>query len=205
MLIRFILLGDARRSSTRPQRKAYVRSGTCSLPHFYVYSCLYLQPHGNIIPLKGDVTSSSSLASLVEHITKDVGYVNLVIANSGIGGADRPSMPPESSISALRTHLFSVSNEAFTNTFAVNTTAVFYTTVAFLELLDAGNKRGNVSQKSQVIATSSIGGFNRRPMAGFAYGASKAAVTHLMKSLASYLVPFDIRCNVLAPGCKCNL
>jgi NAD(P)-dependent dehydrogenase (short-subunit alcohol dehydrogenase family) len=67
--------------------------------------------------------------------------------------------------------------------------------------LDAGNKKGNVEQKSQVIATSSIGGFNRVPLAGFAYGTSKAAATHLMKQFATSLAPHDIRSNVIAPGC----
>jgi NAD(P)-dependent dehydrogenase (short-subunit alcohol dehydrogenase family) len=73
--------------------------------------------------------------------------------------------------------------------------------VAFLKLLDLGNKNGNVKQKSQVIAISSIGAFNRVPLAGFAYSASKAAVIHLMKQFATALVPWDIRSNVIAPGC----
>lgn len=67
-------------------------------------------------------------------------------------------------------------------------------------LLDAGNKKGNVEQKSQVIATSSIGGFNRNVPGGFAYGQSKAATTHMMKQLATNLAPFGIRSNILVPG-----
>ena len=51
--------------------------------------------------------------------------------------------------------------EDYTQTFNVNTSAVWYTIVAFLGLLDEGNKKGNVEQKSQIIATTSIGGFNR--------------------------------------------
>lgn len=79
---------------------------------------------------------------------------------------------------------------------------MFNTAAAFLELLDAGNKRGNLKQKSQIIATSSIGAFNRNPLVGFAYGGSKAAVIHIIKQLSSYLGQFDIRANVIAPGCK---
>ena len=89
---------------------------------------------------------------------------------------------------------------AYNETFAVNVSAVFFTIVAFLGLLDEGNKKGNVEQKSQVIATSSIGGFERVVPAGYAYGQSKAAVTSLMKQLATQLVPYDIRSNVIAPG-----
>lgn len=32
----------------------------------------------------------------------------------------------------------------------------------------AGNKHGNVEQKSQVVATSSIGGFNKQNTGGYA-------------------------------------
>ncbi|KAI9764253.1 MAG: hypothetical protein M1835_007608 [Candelina submexicana] len=63
-----------------------------------------------------------------------------------------------------------------------------------------GNKKGNVEQQSQVIATSSIGAYNRVPAAGFAYGGSKAAVIHMMKQLATKFAGFGIRANVLAPG-----
>ena len=92
--------------------------------------------------------------------------------------------------------------EDFTHTYHVNTSAVFFSIVAFLGLLDAGNKKGNVEQKSQVIATSSIGGFNRLPFAGYAYQSSKAAATHMMKIFATALVPHGIRSNIIAPGCK---
>ncbi|TGO45589.1 hypothetical protein BCON_0380g00070 [Botryotinia convoluta] len=70
----------------------------------------------------------------------------------------------------------------------------------FLNLLDKGNKKGNVEQKSQVVATSSIGGFNRKAPGGLIYGQSKAATTHLMKQLGTQLAPYDIRCNTIAPG-----
>lgn len=96
--------------------------------------------------------------------------------------------------------------EDFTAVYNVNTTAVFYNVIAFLELLDNGNKKGNMgSVKSQVVTTSSIAGFNRNARAGFAYISSKAAVTHIMKVLSTFMVPYGIRFNVLAPGCKCLL
>ena len=79
---------------------------------------------------------------------------------------------------------------------------MFFSIVAFLKLLDVGNKEANVEQASQVIATSSIAGFNRRITGGYAYGQSKAATTLLMKQMATTLVPYGIRSNVLAPGRK---
>lgn len=43
-------------------------------------------PHGNIIPIPGDVTSKESLLSVAERIRSDVGYLNLLVANAGMGG-----------------------------------------------------------------------------------------------------------------------
>lgn len=157
-------------------------------------------PHGNIIPLVGDTTSKDSLHSIVTHIEKEVGYVNVVIANSGILGPQTSSITPNSSLQEFQSTLWNTSFEDYTQTFAVNTSAVYYTIVAFLGLLDAGNKKGNVEQRSQVIATSSIAGFNRNTPGGYAYGQSKAATTLLMKELATSLVPYSIRANVIAPG-----
>lgn len=162
-------------------------------------------PHGNIIPLVGDVTSKEDLSSIVSKIKEEVGYVNVLIANSGIAGPQSLSIKPETSLKDFQAALWEQSFDDYTQTFAVNASSVFFTVVAFLELLDAGNKKGNVEQKSQVIATSSIGGFNRNAPGGSAYGQSKAATTHLMKQLATQLVPYDIRANVLAPGRKLSL
>merc|ERR1711939_869819 len=75
-----------------------------------------------------------------------------------------------------------------------------YGEASFLSFLTREIRKETSSKKSQVIATSSIGGFNRAVPGGFAYGQSKAATTHLMKQLATGLAPFGIRSNTLAPG-----
>lgn len=164
-----------------------------------------------IIPLVGDVTSQESLSSIVKKIQSEVGYINLLIANSGIAGPI-PSQNPSTytSVSDLRNSFLGPGAEAsgqegferFVDTFRVNNAAVWYTIIQFLELLDEGNKKGNVVQKSQVIATGSIGAFLRVVKSGYAYGETKAAVTHMCKQLATGLAPFGIRCNALAPGRK---
>lgn len=158
-------------------------------------------PHGNITPLVGDVTSKDALQSIVSHIGKEVGYINVLIANSGIEGPASTSITPETSLEDYQSALWNQPFDEYTDTFAVNTSAVFFCIVAFLKLLDAGNKKGNLEQKSQVIATGSIAGFNRGiPWGGYAYGQSKAATTLLVKQMATNLVPYDIRANLVAPG-----
>jgi NAD(P)-dependent dehydrogenase (short-subunit alcohol dehydrogenase family) len=157
----------------------------------------------NIIPLIGDVTSKESMASVVNHIKSEIGYINLLIANSGVGGPQASKAITEStSIEEFAEIYGSPSFEEMSKTFEVNTVAVMICVTAFLPLLDAGNKKGNLEQKSQIIATSSIGGFNRKIPAGFVYGQSKAATTHLVKQMATQLTQWNIRANALAPGCE---
>lgn len=159
-----------------------------------------------VIPLQGDVTNLDSLLELSTSIESSTGYVNLVVANAGMMGP-RPlkaspgsSTPP--SLADYRAHALKAPMEDFTRTYAVNNTAVHYTALAFLNLLDAGNAKQNMGADwcSQIIATSSIGGFSRMSGASFAYNSSKAAVTHMMKMMSTAFAPYKIRCNVLAPG-----
>lgn len=156
----------------------------------------------NIVPIQCDVTNQEQLQSAAKCIQDDVGYINLLVANSGVSGPSG-NVPKGASIAELQETLFKIPIADFTNTYHVNCSAVFYTVVAFLGLLEKGNSLSSYQGgRSQVIATSSIGSFNRRITSGFAYGTSKAATTMLMKVLATYLAPYRIRCNVLCPGCK---
>ena len=159
-------------------------------------------PHENIIPIVGDVTSKDSLKSAADRVQAETGYINLIIANSGVGGPQSTNITPQSSFEEFQSTMWEMDFQDYSNTFVVNTSAVWFSIIAFLNLLNAGNKKGNIEQKSQAIVTSSIGGFNRRVPGGYAYGQSKAAVTHMMKQLATNLVPYGIRANVIAPGCK---
>lgn len=157
----------------------------------------------NIIPLAGDVTSKEALASIVSTIQLEIGYINVLIANSGTLGPQAEIPQPEiKTVADFQKAYGETPSDDVTNTFKLNTTAVWYTIMAFLGLLDEGSKKGNVEQKSQVISTGSIGAFNRTVPGGYPYGQSKAATTHMMKQLATGLAPLGIRSNVLAPGCK---
>ncbi|KAJ4152926.1 hypothetical protein LMH87_009444 [Akanthomyces muscarius] len=107
---------------------------------------------------------------------------------------------PSWDLSTLQERMWKPDVDQFAETFRVNNAGAFYTAVAFMELLDEGNKRGDISQKSQVIFTTSIAGYSRSPAAGFSYAASKAGVTHMTKQLATTFAPYKIRVNAIAPG-----
>ena len=151
------------------------------------------------------MTSKESLQAAASKIREAHGYINVLLPNAGINGPSLATLPSNPSLADISSHLLSWTNADFDKTFSVNTTGMFFTVAAFLELLDEGNKRGDLKQKSQIIATSSIGGFNRRPLVGFAYGGSKAAAIHIAKQLSTYLGPYGIRSNVIAPGCKFSI
>jgi len=170
-----------------------------------------------LAPLECDVTSKQSLQSAVDVVAAAHGYVNLVIANSGVPGP-LAGYDPSLSVSDLRKKLFEgVEPDAMTAAYHVNATGALFTILAFLELLDEGNKRAVAgdgfgkpdkegaevpSVQSQVIVTASISAYMRGRWSAPSYVGSKAAVLQLSKQAASMLSPYGIRVNALAPGCK---
>jgi len=154
-----------------------------------------------IIPLVGDVTSTDSLSKLTDHISRETGFINLLCCNSGTMEPRIGVSSAEVPVAEFRKRCMALDPADWNTTFATNSTAVAFTTFAFLELLDAGNRKGNCEgRKSQVLVTTSIAGFLRVPAGLGAYPASKAAATHLIKGLAGTLVPYSIRVNGIAPG-----
>ncbi|CVL11129.1 related to gluconate 5-dehydrogenase [Fusarium proliferatum] len=161
--------------------------------------------HGRIYPIVADVSSKDSLAAAVEQVHQREGHINVLIANSGMIGPNVAKLfsgGETPSLDKLREALWDVPMEDFTQTMNLNVTAAFYTVVAFLDLLAKGNASRDRTglPSSQVIITTSISAFSRKPAAGFAYSASKAAATHLVKQLSTCFAPYKIRCNAIAPG-----
>ena len=165
--------------------------------------------NGTIKPIVGDVTDKESLTKIADQVRQEQGYINLLYANAGVTGPKHGAMLKEThkdgskpTVAEFQKLMFEPAIDDFTFASHVNCSAVFYTAIAFLDLLDAGNKKQNVAQDSQIIVTSSIAGFMRQLSAGFAYNTSKAATTHLVKLLSTYFsqAGFRIRANVVAPG-----
>ena len=158
----------------------------------------------SVIPLCADVTKKDDLTRIAETVRKDIGYINLLVANAGMTGPTLTNLKSNPTISEFVSYVWKTSSEEFNAVYDLNCTAVFHTIVAFLELLDKGNKT-TYSCKSQVVATASTASFLRQPRAGFAYTSSKAALVSMMKSLSSFCVPWGIRFNSLAAGREFSL
>ncbi|KAG1743178.1 NAD(P)-binding protein [Suillus paluster] len=106
---------------------------------------------GKLIPLQGDITSRQSLTKLAETVRARHGYIDLLVNNAGIARNILPVRLPSPldgpadaspSIKAFQNVLWDTGSPAgFAETFDTNVTAVYFTTVAFLELLHLGNLR----------------------------------------------------------------
>lgn len=157
--------------------------------------------HANITGICGDVTSQAFLQEAADQVRRERGHVHLVVANAGASGPGFLGLSPEASIEEFVAHAWKTPMSDITSVFELNYTAVYYTALAFMTLLDAGNRaRFKPSVRSQVIVTASTASFLRKIRVGLGYSGSKAAVVSLTKALASMCVPYNIRFNAIAPG-----
>jgi len=124
------------------------------------------------------------------------------VTNAGMSGPMLDDLKPRYTLKDYVEHEWKVPIDDFTATYNLNLGGLYYTIIAFLELLDEGNKHKGVYNggKSQVIATASTASFLRHPRAGYAYLSSKAGVISLIKTMSSFCVPWGIRFNTIAAG-----
>jgi NAD(P)-dependent dehydrogenase (short-subunit alcohol dehydrogenase family) len=185
-----------------------------------------VDPSGKIVvSVQCDVTSTKDVEAVVEKVTKEIGKVDVLVNNAGVGGPDHKAVYTANTIEEV-SKTFLDAESAWTQAFAINAFAPVRVAAAFLPLLQAGNvARGWASGKmqgssalrnrtkaagidesdlrtSQIITVASIAGQNRIMTVGMPYAGSKAAVLAEMKVMANFLGPWGIRCNVICPGSK---
>lgn len=128
-------------------------------------------------------------------------HINLLITASGISGPKGD--PSTSSAEELKTRLFSEDQQEWADTYNTDVTAVYFTTVAFLPLLQAATKASKETgghYHPSVIVISSMSGIMNHAQGHFAYNAAKAATVHLSKMMAHEFKETGIRVNSIAPG-----
>lgn len=153
--------------------------------------------HGNIIPIgPTDVRSKDDLQQLVSEIEAREGYLSLVVAAAGIPGPKEPR-PDTDDAKEFKKQLWdSESVDEWNETFNSDVTSVYWTTLAFLPLLQAAPK----DHYSSTIVISSMSGMMRHSQAHFSYNAAKAATAHLSKMMSKEFAGFGVRVNSIAPG-----
>ena len=118
---------------------------------------------GSIIPIGPcDVRSKSDLDSLVSKIEAKESYLTLVVAAAGVSGPK--SAPDTSDAVELKKKLWEEPSEEWNETYNSDVTSVFFSTVAFLPLLQKGVQNGHTSS---VIVISSMSGLMRDSQAHF--------------------------------------
>jgi NAD(P)-dependent dehydrogenase (short-subunit alcohol dehydrogenase family) len=154
---------------------------------------------GKIIPCSTcDVTNKSDLEKLAAEIGAKEKYINVLITAAGISGSKVE--PDDKDAEDLRKKLWEgESVEAWNSTYQTNVTAVYFTTVAFLPLLQAATEvHGHLS--ASVIVISSISGIMRHAQGHFSYNAAKGGTVQLTKLMSAEFQKVRIRVNSIAPG-----
>lgn len=126
---------------------------------------------GQIVPLGPcDVRKKADLQRIVEELQTREKHINLLICNAGVAGPK--AEPDHQDADNLKKKLWeNESVEEWQQTYETDVTSVYFTTVAFLPLLQAGIKpRGPLEQfGASVIVTSSMSGLMRHAQGHFSY------------------------------------
>lgn len=144
------------------------------------------------------MTKKADLESLVAEVSKKEKYISLLVCNAGVSG---PKAEPDSEqASELKETLFEEESfEQWSETYNTNVSSVYFTTVAFLPLLQAAKEsHGHLSPS--VIVISSMSGIMSHAQGHFSYNAAKGATIHLSKMMSYEFKKAGIRVNSIAPG-----
>ncbi|KAI5202362.1 NAD(P)-binding protein [Aureobasidium subglaciale] len=157
--------------------------------------------HGEIIPTTSigniDVTKKADLEKLVKQIEEKEKCIHLL----GVPGPK--AEPDKSEAGELKDKLWQgESVEEWNDTYSTDVTSVYFTTVAFLPLLQAAVEPKGPGERfsASVITTSSMSGIMRHAQGHFAYNTAKGATVHLTKLMSSEFMKLGVRVNSIAPG-----
>ncbi len=125
-----------------------------------------------------DITEHHLVKQKIIAVSKEIGCPSVLINNAGI-------------FHEALIHMTSL--DMVKRIFEINVNAVFYITQLVTKLMMRNKIKGSIINISSVSAHDGVEGQS-------AYGASKAAVESLSKSIARELGRFGIRINCIAPG-----
>lgn len=145
------------------------------------------------------MTSKGDLTRLYSMLSSKESHLDILITASGIAGPK--ASPDTSSAKDLKERLFSESQNGWADTYNTDVTAVYFTSVAFLPLLQASmSSAGRKQFHPSIIVISSMSGMISHAQSHFSYNAAKAGTVHLSKMMAHEFKETGIRINSIAPG-----
>jgi NAD(P)-dependent dehydrogenase (short-subunit alcohol dehydrogenase family) len=130
----------------------------------------------------GDVGSEAGIAALVGEVQKRTNRLHILVNNAGTSwGEPLDSFP----------------YRGWAKVLDVNVTGLFHLTRELLKMLEASASAGD---PARIINLGSVMGTQPLADDAYSYTASKAAVHHLTRTLASELASRNITVNAFAPG-----
>jgi len=137
---------------------------------------------GKAICAPMDVTDEASVVSAFDRAEAEVGPIDTLVANAGIGGGGRSTQMPAAD---------------FAQIMSVNTLGAFLTVREAGKRMIANGSRERQNGRILIVASAAA----HTPVAGLAaYNASKAGAAMLGRSLAAEWVRQGINVNVMCPG-----
>ena len=141
-----------------------------------------LSERGTCIPIAADLSTEAGAKALAHAVGEREDALHVLVNNAGANwGAPYEEYP----------------DSAWDKVLALNVKGVFHLTRFCTPLLEKGVHEGD---PARVINIGSIDGIQAPALETYAYSASKAAVHHMTKVLASKLAPRNITVNAVAPG-----
>lgn len=132
-----------------------------------------------------DVADTGLLARTIDDVSKRMGRLDIVFANAGLSAGSGPLTEAGS--------LAGVDLSRWKGLLEINLTSVFVT-------IRAASAHMMRRRSGRIIVTASIAGMRGERMCGYAYAATKAAVSNLVRQSSIELSPHGVTINAIAPG-----
>lgn len=136
----------------------------------------------NCISVPGDVSTVDGCKALAAELAKHEEKLDILINNAGVAWGEEYLSFPEA---------------GWDKVMDTNVKGLFFLTQALHPQLKAA---ASFDRPAKVVNIASIDGFKVNPWETYSYQASKAAVVHLTRKMASKLVSDDIIMSGIAPG-----
>jgi NAD(P)-dependent dehydrogenase (short-subunit alcohol dehydrogenase family) len=130
------------------------------------------------LPVRCDITQKGEVESLVQKTVQEMGRINILVNNAGVGGSEKP--------------ILKMSDEDWDRPVSVDLKGAFLLARAVVPEMSkaGGGKIINVASITAMIAMPNMS----------AYCASKAGLVQLTKVMALEFLKYNIQVNALCPG-----